>query len=145
MLHRCRALYVSAALVVLLTAVSLDAANRGRFQGFFNFRQVSVLNDQVALTLDLRILNKTDSAVTDAQITIQDSLRPKASYSSFSLPAIASNHVVEISQAVDVPATEFRNWQRGNSPRFLISYTDSSGKTIQQPLNLVRRPLKGGN
>jgi len=132
-------------LFLLLAIIPTNAANHGAFQGFFNFRQVSVLDSQVSITLDVKILNHTGADVHGATISVQSSYQPKTSYGSFPAISIASGHTTDLSQALNLPQMEFQRWQSGAKPRFLISYTDESGNTVQQSIELTRRPLKGGN
>ena len=145
MLHRCRVVSV-VFLFLLCLIIPLNAANNQRgFQGYFNFRQVDASSAQVSVTLDVKLLNRTGTDVRGATISVHDSSQPKESYGSFPLLSIASGQVVDVSQAFTLPQREVQHWQRGGAPLFVISYTNSEGRTVQQRIALMRRPLKGGN
>jgi hypothetical protein len=143
---RSRAICVSATVLLLLAAIiPLKAANQGLFQGYFNFRQVSVVNDQVFVTLDVKILNHTRADVHDAKITLQNSFLQPANLGFFPTVSVASGRAVDTTQQFVVPAAEFHLWTKGARPRFLISYVDAEGNTVQQRIELIRQPFKVGN
>lgn len=145
MLHASKAVFVSAACSFLLLAiVSLNAANQGGLQGYFDFRQVTVSNDQVSLTLDVRIFNHTGGDIHTARITVQNSLVPNGEFGSFPEFSIASGQAADLTQTLNLPQREFQRWQTGATPQFVISYVDANGSNVQGRIELIRRPLKGG-
>jgi len=146
MLRPARRVFVSAVpLFLLLATLTLNAAGRGAFQGYFNFRQVNVVGDQVSLTMDIRVLNHTGANVRNATVSIQGLYQSTASYGSFPALSFASGLAANATQIFNVPQKEFELWQSGARPRFVVSYTDAAGNTVQQPVELLRHPLKGGN
>ncbi|MBV9609046.1 MAG: hypothetical protein JO187_05765 [Acidobacteria bacterium] len=141
----CRAVCLfGVALSVLFAIIPLNAAGGG-LQGYFNYRQVSVSNNQVVLTVDVAILNRTGGDLQNAIISVRNSFDPRTTLASFPAISILAGKMTDLSQVLNVPQSEFQQWQRGARPMFFISYTDVSGTTVQQPLNLFRRPLKEGN
>jgi len=143
MLRPARAVCLFASLFLILTTLALNAASRGAFQGYYNFRQVNMSGDQVSLTLDIKILNRTGGDVSNATISVRSAAASNSTYGSFAMAFLGST--ADLSESLTIPRTEFEHWQTGSGPLFFVSYADVSGKLVQQRLELIRRPLKGGN
>ena len=134
-----------ATLVVLFMINSFSAASGGSFQGFYEYRNVTAAANQVSLTLDLKLVNATGTDVHGATLRLESSSHPTGSYGSYPATSVAANHSVDISQTFTVPQSEFQHWEKGAQPRIAITYSDASGKTVQQQVQLIRRPIQKGN
>ena len=121
-------------------------AEGGRdFSAMYEVRDVSTIDaTHVFLTLVLRLQNHSGAAVSDAKIVLRDGLPAFKSLGTFVERLTAADKaVVKFSGTFTVPAREFHAWVHGEGPRLEVQLVDSQGRTLRQPIEVVRMPGLG--
>ena len=131
-------------LMFALTLVPVGQATDGRdFAGFYEVSNVTDLGDTVRLTLAVRIFNYSDADVTNATVTLQDSLQADTDYGSYPGPtSIANCESARFSTDFTVPRAEYERWQNGGTPPLRIQYSDSVGSAVQRMIELAAGPAR---
>jgi len=130
-------------LVVLLAAVLVLAENGRDFAGWYDMRNVTDLGDQVQVTITLRVFNFSGADVTDATITLWDSVQPGVAYGSFPLVSIAYRDNARLTANFTVPKSEYDSWQQGGRPNLQVNFNDPAANPVQRSVELAWMPMGG--
>jgi len=129
------------ALILALMWVSPGHADSGRdFAGSFDYTGGSPTGDPVSVTFTMRVFNHGSADVSGATLTVKNPVDRAAIYATFSNILIAKNESVKLSSSISVPRAEYDRWQAGNDPAVEIQYTDVSGNTCVQRVQMMRMP-----
>jgi len=126
--------------LVIMEAPALGKSGRD-FAGFYDVKNVVDLGPEVQLTLSVRLHNFSDSDVSDATVTLQDSLLRQNTYGSFPSVSLRNRESVRLSGEFTIPRREYERWQRGAAPNLTIEFQDAAGITVRRRIELARRPL----
>ncbi len=119
------------------------SAKDGRdFAGFYDLASITDLGDQVRFDFKLQVFNYSGTDLSNATITLRDSLPPGSVYATFGNVSMASNESVTQSQTVTVPKREYEQWRQGAQPNVIIWFRDSTNQNREQPVELLRQPGK---
>jgi hypothetical protein len=136
-------------LLALSIVLALHGAAWGRngrdFAGFYDLVNVTDLRDQVRFDLKLRVFNYSDANISNATLTLLDSLRPGTVYATFPDVSIARREGVKRTQSVTIPMSEYEQWQQGAQPNVIIWFRDAKNQIHEQQVELLRHPDIGRN
>lgn len=131
---------MSAAGVVLLAllAMPLLAINGRDFAGTYSISNVSQSGDSYTLTFSAKVFNYSGEDVSNATISLQDSVLPGQMYATFQGISISNKGSATVSSSVLIPAREYQNWQQGASPRLTVQFIDLDGNNRLEAVELTQ-------
>jgi len=135
-------LLIGAAIVAASGPVSAD--NGRDFAGPYEATNVTQSGDSYSLTFTARVFNYSGADVTNATLSLVDSVQPDQTYATFSSVSISSGDNALITASATVPAREYQSWQNGSQPRLTIAFTDSSGTNRLEVVELGPGPVGEG-
>jgi hypothetical protein len=133
---------VAVALVVLLQlfAAAPVSAKGGRdFAGFYRVLQVTDQVKEVEVKLSLWVFNYSSADVTDATISLQNSL-PNPTFDGVTLNVNEHTKVPPLVGTFNVSKRDYAAWQKGTRPPFVIQFMDAAGKVHRLPIELTLFP-----
>ena len=130
---------------VLILCPTAALAEAGRdFAGFYDLTNITNLGTDYRVTLSLTVFNYRGSAVAGATITLEDSVEPGKTYGSFgSTISVGDRGSATLRGTFTVPAAEYRFWQIGSTPRVMIQFQDSAGRTVRRAIELSEMAWEG--
>jgi len=145
------ALKAAVAFVAVVGSVTVGLAGSRQFAGSYKVLQVTNQGSSVQVQLSLRIINYSGADVTDAKVSLQSSLpagpglmeswvAQQPVFQGVTLHFNEHKIVPPLEGTFTVPALEYKKWQKGVSPHFVIEFTDASGKLQRQPIELAPQP-----
>jgi hypothetical protein len=133
-------LVVSSLICLLLCAALTSLAEDGRdFAGSYEVTNVTDLGADIRVTLTVRVFNYSGSDVSNAEVTLEDSLRPGTDYSSYPTQiTIADRQSVRISSEFTVSRQEYDYWEKGSAPSLRIDFQNSEGTAVRRKIEMSR-------
>jgi hypothetical protein len=140
-----------AACLAVLAAAPLFAKGAREFAGFYKILQATNQGDMVQVRVSLHVFNYSEADVHDATISLASSLphspgvaeaweKEQPAFQGVALHVNERQVRPELEGTFTVPTREFRLWQKGAGPHFVISYQDASGMPRHRAIELMRRP-----
>lgn len=136
-----KAVATSLAMVCFLGICSAQARMAARFSGSYAVKDATVQGDYVHVTLRIRIVNGSDTDLSNAVVILSDLLsRRKVSSSPVLLRAHSS---VTFSSECALPFPEYERWRRGVRPTLIVQAPDSTHRTSTVVIRLVKSRMSG--
>ena len=112
-------------------------ANNGRdFAGTYTVSNASPSGNNYTLTFSAQVFNYSGADVSQATLTLEDSLLPGQSYAVFQSISITNNDSATVSSFITIPAREYQGWQNGMPPLLVVQFTDASGNNHLERVEL---------
>lgn len=107
------------------------------FSGTYQLQNVVDNGGQITATLVLQVSNNTGADVTNASVSlIETPLLPVVTDMAYQGLSVAAGGASTLQSTITVPATLYQQWQNGTPPYLLIQYIDSTGATLQYPVDV---------
>jgi len=132
-----RGKYLTALTLLLSAALAMPADGGRDFAGSYALSEVTDLGPEVRVTLTVRVHNYSDADVSDATITLEDSLFPDTSYGQFEHVSIARGESVRLQDVFMVASSEYEVWQAGGAPHLRVRFRDAAGKDAERLIELA--------
>lgn len=130
-----------ASLCILLLCglvIPLLAINGRDFAGTYSTSNVSQSGDNYTLTFSAKVFNYSGEDVSNATISLVDSMLPNQTYATFQGISITSNDSATVSTSVTIPSREYQAWQQGAPPSLTVQFTDLNGNNRLEPVELTQ-------
>lgn len=118
-----------------------EGATRG-FVATWHLDEATPLGAEVRVRVSMRISNYSGYDYTSATLILRDPLDPGGKLAAIGVFRTAREDSLSVAADVTVPAREYRRWQKGAAPQFVLEFKDSAGKPRAFPIELVRMPVK---
>lgn len=141
--------FLSCLVVCLSVALGASAKNARNFAGDYRILHVTEKGDSVEVQMSLRVINVSGEDVKDATISLKSSLRPmprgealdwekeQPTFKGLTLNYNEHNIVPRLEGTFTIPSREYKQWQNGNGPNFMIDYQDASGEPRRERIELI--------
>jgi hypothetical protein len=135
-------LSVAACLLMALLTIPVLPKNGRDFAGTYNTSDVSKSVDNYTLTFSAKVFNYSGADVSNATISLVDSMLPNQTYAVFQGISISSNGNATVWSSVTIPAREYQNWQQGGSPRLVVQFIDLNGNNRLEAVELTKEVVQ---
>jgi len=143
--------YLCLPCLALCLALIAQAKNARNFAGTYRIIKATEQAESVEVRLSLQVINHSEADVTGATISLRSSLRHSpepteawekeaAPFKDVALNVNEHKRVAPLEGTFTVPAEEYKRWQKGFGPNFVIDYEDASGKARHEEIELSRMP-----
>lgn len=128
-----------AGILLFALLVTPVLANNGRdFAGTYTMSNASPAGDNYTLTFSAQVFNYSGADISQATLTLEDSLLPGQSYAVFQGISIANSESTTVSSFITIPAREYTGWQNGIPPHLVVQFTDASGNNRMESVELTQ-------
>jgi hypothetical protein len=125
-------------LMLAFLAIPVLAINGRDFAGTYSTSNVSQSGDNYMLTFSAKVFNYSGEDVSNATISLKDSVLPGQTYAVFQGVSISSNHSATVSSSVTIPAREYQGWKQGSPPHLVVQFVDLSGNNRMENVELTQ-------
>jgi hypothetical protein len=133
-----------AAIALILLHVSPGRAADGRdFAGLFKVDNPTDAGDgQVQVTLTVQIFNYSGADVSNATVTLQDSINPGKDFGAYpGAASIFQEDPATLSHTFNISPDEYSRWQQGAMPIMRIDYQNAAGEPARRQIELAAGPI----
>lgn len=116
--------------VLIAGAITLAADGRG-FSGLYQTSNEAESGDEVTLTFDTRIDNRSGGDILDATVRLEDPFDCRNPYATWPSVDIANGASVILSAEVTVSMAELDAWRDGAAPLLVVEYLNELGETVR--------------
>jgi len=128
--------------LILLTALATLAKDGRDFAGYYSLTNATEQNNEVKLTLTVQIFNYSDADIKQASVVLHHSGPGMIVEGSFPPMKVFRNQTdVRLSQEFTVSREEYRRWQNGMVPNFVVHFMGANGIEQNRSIQLSRRPM----
>ena len=131
------AFFLAACLLLALVAIPVLAINGRDFAGTYNTSSVSQSGENYTLTFSAKVFNYSGEDVSNATITLVDSMLPNKAYATFQGISITSDDSATVSSSVTIPSREYQGWQQGAPPLLTVQFIDLNGNNRLEAVELT--------
>ena len=137
--------------LALCLALVAQAKNARNFAGTYRIVKATEQGENMEVRLSLQVINHSEADITGATISLRSSptrsRMPTETWEKEAIPFkdVALNvnehkRVAPLEGTFTIPAKEYKRWQKGFGPNFVIDYEDASGKARHEEIELSRMP-----
>jgi hypothetical protein len=144
--------YLCLPCLALCLALGTQGKNAREFAGTYKIVKATEQGDMMEVKVSLRVVNYSEADVKGATISLRSSLtKPSATstmpwekeatpFKDVALNLNEHKRVAPLEGTFTVPTEEYKRWQKGFGPNFVIDFEDASGKTRHEQIELARMP-----
>lgn len=143
--------YLCLPCLALGAAFVVQAKNGRDFAGFYRIVKATEQGDMMEVQLSLQVFNHSEADVKGATISLRSSLtrlhmpaeaweKNALTFKDVALNVNAHRRIAPLEGTFTVPTEEYKLWEKGRGPNFVIDYEDASGKARHAQIELYRRP-----
>jgi hypothetical protein len=137
-LFSCRTLFFFGLFMLSSPAQAQDGP---RVIGMYGVKEITDLGPEARVTLRIRLINRSDSDLSDARMKVRSLLPLAKSAATISPVFLRPRSDVDFTQEVIIPRAELALWEKGARLLLTIQFRNAEGREASQTVALRWMPI----